>query len=252
MDGVSAGGRRLAKLINDHAPARGGCLSFVAHSLGGVYSRSALCHLEEEDWFTNNGIIALNFITTASPYLGTAEVGRFLRSGSWALGGVLRSKWATVSDLMLDTDALPLLCGDVGIRALSRFQQRVLYGNLDDDQWVRPGTGLILPDLPELPQLETGVPSELPVNVEEVLANLPENPLIRFAANKHDKVREMLRKLNSLPWKRYIVHFPYSRKFTGIAHSKICCHGLEDPNKEGAQVVDHLCSVFLPEEAAPR
>merc|ERR1740130_1510029 len=94
----------------------------------------------------------MNFITTASPHLGITEVGTFWRQGSWALGLVLGGRympgWDTITDLMLQSNVLPALCDDVGLRSLRRFERRVAYGNLDDDMWVRPCSALIIADMP--------------------------------------------------------------------------------------------------------
>lgn len=246
FDGVSAGGHRLATLIKDHAPKRNGHISFVCHSLGGVYARAALRVLESEDWFTTSGVNAMNFVTTASPHVGVVEVGSFWRMGASAIGMILGGKnWDTISDLFLRTNVLQELCDEVALRSLGRFRRLAAYGNLDDDMWVRPCSALLLFCRPRLDEeLPPGQPHEIIVQTNDMPSELDENALSDFASQHYAEVTEMLKSLNTLSWERYVVHYPYSR-WTGAAHSKICNHALEDANDDGTATVEHICGLFL-------
>eukprot|EP00930_Biecheleria_cincta_P038240 TRINITY_DN26276_c0_g1_i1.p1 TRINITY_DN26276_c0_g1~~TRINITY_DN26276_c0_g1_i1.p1 ORF type:complete len:310 (+),score=31.22 TRINITY_DN26276_c0_g1_i1:284-1213(+) len=249
MDGVSAGGQRLATLIKEHAPKANGNISFVCHSLGGIYARAALRVLESEDWFTASRVNAINFVTTASPHLGVVEVGSFWRRGASTLGKVLGGDymphWNTVSDLMLQSDVLPELCDDIALRSLGRFERRAVYGNLDDDMWVRPCSALLICSQPCFnEELSPGHPHELAVTTSEILSGLGGASLSDFPAAHHVEVRQMLEALNTLSWERYIVHYPY-KIWSGAAHAKICHHALEDANNDGLATVEHIRRSFL-------
>jgi hypothetical protein len=248
-DGVAAAGDRLAALVRREAPPTRGFVSFVGHSMGGVIARWAIKVLEEEDWFDSNGIHAANFITTASPHLGIADIGAFWR---WCVSLFGRILGATVQDLGLQTEVMAELAGEDALRGLSRFARRVVYGNLVDDVGVRPCTSLILPSQPNLPKLTPGIPHAIPTtHVDSLFAssNLSEN----FPRQHITVVCKMLEQLNTLSWERYVVYFPYSRElgWRGDAHHKICNHGSWDPNNCGAHVVSHMCQHFVVDLLSP-
>jgi len=234
LDGVAAGGTRLAQEVRSEAPRRGGCISFVCHSLGGLYARHALRLLEAEDWFAHSGIRAVNFVTTASPHLGIMEVGVFWRWGIWLLHAALGS---TIRDLSLHSDTICSLTDEVAIRSLQRFERRAVYGNFDDDMWVRPCSALLMPCPPSSDGLNAGVP--------EAISEVPSgDEFVAFPDEHRTIISEMTGRLCKLEWERYVVHFP-SRHWTGAAHSKICNHAVEDTANWGVHVVFHICKSFL-------
>jgi len=249
-DGVAASGARLAELVRGLAPAAGGCVSFVGHSMGGVVARWAVKVLEEEGWFDASGVRAANFVTTASPHLGIADIGACWRLGASLLGGVLG---ATVRDLSLQTGAMAELTGEAALRGLRRFARRAAYGNLADDVGVRPCTSLMLPSRPVLPNLEPGMPHAIPPSHAKALlssADLADS----FPAQHIPAVRDMLGRLDTVAWERYAVHFPYRPElgWRGDAHHKICNHGSWDRNNCGARVVAHMCEGFAVDPARHR
>lgn len=257
LDGIAAGGARLAEVLRAECPAPDGCLSLVSHSLGGMYARWAVRSLEEEGWFDLHGVRAANFVTFATPHLGTGEIESHWRWGMW-LGGTLLGD--TVHDLALANENWRALVDAPALRALRRFRRLTAYGNLTDDLWVRPCSALLLPEAPCLTP-STGAPNVAPrdglpqVGLPTLLAAPPAAParlvedrgdawLEAFPAEHREAVDEMLSKLLELPWERYAVYFQ-SGWVPGAAHVKICHHGLEDPDNCGAPVVAHLCGRFL-------
>lgn len=198
-DGVKAGGARLAHLIKEKTKPAHRYLSCVGHSLGGIYCRQALQVLEEENWFSTCGIQPVNFVTLASPHLGITEIQSYYRGGIWVCGCYLGE---TVRDLALNSDVVDNLSNETAIRALGRFERRAVYGNLDDDMWVRVCSALIVSAPPIMEgKLDAGVP-------KSVLAGDGSMELRSFPKTRHAVVRRMLSRLSELSWERYCVHFP--------------------------------------------
>lgn len=245
-DGVVAGGRRLADLIKREAACLSGCggsISFVTHSLGGIYARSALRQLEEETWFESNAVASDHFVTLATPHLGIGEVGSFWRWGIWLFGGAIGD---TVVDLTLGSGIMEELTDELALRTLRRFRRRIIYGNIDDDMWVRICSSLILPAPPATIGFPPGEPSrleedELSSGSDEELAG---GGLDTFPEEQRELVSIMISRLYSMPWERYVVHFPYDW-WTGAAHVKICHHGTQDLDHHGLKVQAHVCDAFL-------
>lgn len=243
-DGVAASGLRLAGLVRRETPRKGGCVSFVGHSMGGVVARYAIRALEEEDWFASQGVRAANFISTASPHLGLLDIDSFWQWGIWLAGCCLG---ATVRDLGLQSETMKELVDELALQGMRRFQRRALYGNVQDDVGVRPRTSLLLPVWPNPSDSEDtlgepqtpGEPQDLreSFSAAKLEAALP---LVRHAV-----VRHMLERLGTLSWERYAVHFRLTRFRPGQAHHKICNHHEADLDNEGVHVVAHICQTFV-------
>jgi len=244
MDGVTSGGQRLASLIKQHQPRRGGSLSLCCHSLGGIYARSALSILEEEGWFDANAVNAANFVAIATPHLGIVEIEAYWRRGISLIGGVVG---ASIRDLALHTDVIPKLCDEVSLKALQRFKRRVAYGNADDDLWVRTCSALILPSQSIIGNepLDEGEPREV-TGVEDC-HDPASTDFTSYPKQYREAVCQMFKALNRLSWERYIVHFSCAR-WTGAAHVKICNH-YEDVHNSGENLVAHICRTFILPEA---
>lgn len=248
-DGVAAAGARLAELIRMEAPPHGGRLSLVAHSMGGVVARWAVKELEEQDWFAQKRVHAVNFVTTASPHLGLSDVGTFWYK-SISLTGPLVG--LTVKDLLAQSDVLKEdLIGEVALRGLQRFCRRALYGNLEDDVGVRPCTSLLLPLRPEVGSMPVGVPQSLSLVRDGEWEAVELGPDFT-QPQLHAAARQMLHRLDTLAWERYAVHFPFNRwkDWRGDAHHKICNHSKWDRHNCGRDVVAHICQTFALEPKA--
>lgn len=233
MDGVAEGGLRIAAAVKREAPRPGGCISFICHSLGGIYARHAIRLLEAEGWFATSGVRAANFVTTACPHLGIMELGGFWRFwiGFLPLG-------ETINDLALQSCVVRNLTDDFAMRSLQRFERRAVYGNVDDDMWVRSCTALLTAAPPSLGE-------DLPPGVPQELLEVPtDDELGAFPDEQRSVVSDMLGRLTQLEWERYAVYFPYSL-WTGAAHSKICNHKDRDTANCGVHVVFHICTSFI-------
>ena len=147
-DGIAAGGKRIATEIDGLVRDLGATtLSFVGNSLGGLYARYALAHLdcltekeggnEQADQSTNNDtecpsrriVEPLLFVTTATPHLGESRntylpIPRFVEYG---IGSALQQ---TGRDLFNISPIIHELARqDEYVRPLRRFRKRVAYAN---------------------------------------------------------------------------------------------------------------------------
>ncbi|GAB2231337.1 hypothetical protein Droror1_Dr00010343 [Drosera rotundifolia] len=190
FDGIDASGRRLAEEVSQVVKKIGSVkkISFLAHSLGGLFARHAVGVLysarnmnvyerddpSKTDGFQRSGTIAglepINFITLATPHLGV----RGRKQLPFLLGVPILEKLAapiapllvgrTGSQLFL-TDGKPsrpplLLrmasdCDDGKfISALGAFRSRILYANVSYDYMVGWRTSSIRRDnqLPKPPR----------------------------------------------------------------------------------------------------
>lgn len=156
LDGIEAGGRRLANEINDiiknllmEEEVDGIddpsiiSLSILGNSLGGLYARYALAFIDwnlsasqgqydqqnrqEAAKFTNMTVIPKLFVTTATPHLGIRDM------TYWNIPRVLYPVGAwhmkqSGYDLFRYTDVIKRLCMDeVFLRPLARFRNRLAY-----------------------------------------------------------------------------------------------------------------------------
>lgn len=176
LDGVHAGGLRLADEVAAHVRARAGGarpverVSFVGHSLGGLYCRFAIGVLEERGFFARCRPVA--YVSFATPHLGARRAARGFFN--WALhAGGDHLLGLTGRQLMLrDADAdhvayaqhdgsprfgvpglsrrRPLLrqLADPTlpfVRGLGRFRERVAVANVDHDMLVTFSTAAVQP-----------------------------------------------------------------------------------------------------------
>eukprot|EP00927_Polykrikos_kofoidii_P014671 TRINITY_DN1646_c0_g4_i1.p1 TRINITY_DN1646_c0_g4~~TRINITY_DN1646_c0_g4_i1.p1 ORF type:complete len:311 (+),score=46.60 TRINITY_DN1646_c0_g4_i1:198-1130(+) len=238
FDGIIAGGTRLADVVRRET-APGSKLSFVGHSLGGMFARYAVRLLEDEGWFESQCVRTVNFVTIATPHCGLLEWEFYWRAGMW-ISGFLVGR--TVQDLSLGTALLfTELIDETALRSLTRFERLVAYGNLADDSYVRPCTALILESLPAWEQ--QAPPTGEPVPFEALAQRGGDSQRAFIACFRAKHVLKILEKLHPLPWERYAVYFsPSDRR---AAHVKICNHNFKDLENHGIKVVAHLCATFL-------
>lgn len=115
-------------------------LSIVGYSLGGLVARYAVGLLQSKGWFDK--IIPVNFTTFATPHLGVRTPLLGFHNRLW---NVLGARTLSMSGRQLFTidsfrgTGRPLLSvladpDSIFIRALSRFQNRVLYANVVNDR----------------------------------------------------------------------------------------------------------------------
>jgi hypothetical protein len=130
LDGIDSGGIRLANEINEllsqlqhqHKDAEIS-LSFIGHSLGGLYSRYALAHIV---W---KGIRPVLFLTTATPHLGL-QGHTYLKLPRSMEYLVALSMGKTGLDLFRYTNIVNHLCLDeTFLKPLRAFEKRLAYAN---------------------------------------------------------------------------------------------------------------------------
>ncbi|XP_052487139.1 putative lipase C4A8.10 isoform X1 [Gossypium raimondii] len=262
FDGVDVMGDRLAEevkyVISRHPSVQK--ISFVGHSLGGLIARYAIARLFEQDltqensqtngdsradqledsWLEGNvkckmaGLEPVNFITLASPHLGSRwhkQVPLF--RGSHVLEkAATRTSWflgRTGKHLFL-TDGKdgkpPLLlqmasdCEDLKfISALLSFKRRVVYANASFDHIVGWSTSSLRrrDELPkyQIKHLPRGDKYPHVVNVET--GKTPTLDVVPYEAQikgteKIDMEEEMIRALTKMSWERVDVYFKGSRQ----------------------------------------
>ncbi|KAL4571299.1 hypothetical protein LXL04_018057 [Taraxacum kok-saghyz] len=259
FDGVDRMGERLAEevvAVTKRWPEVSK-ISFVAHSLGGLVARYAIGKLYENCPVNRiAGLQPVNFITVATPHLGSrghkqlpllCGVPFLERSASqtahWIAGRSGKHLFLTDND---DGD-LPLLLQMVNdtkdikfISALGSFKRRVAYANANYDHMVGWETSSIrrqheLPDsnlllenekYPHIVYVEQDLqkPSE-PVQMKTPSSVSPEN----FE-------EEMIRGLTQKPWERVDVSFQNSTQ------RYVKTYWL---NSDGADVVLHMIDNFI-------
>ncbi|XP_022768581.1 putative lipase ROG1 [Durio zibethinus] len=291
FDGVDVMGDRLAEevkyVISRHPSVQK--ISFVGHSLGGLVARYAIARLYEQDLTRENsqtngdcgtdhlgdscpegkfkgkiaGLEPMNFITFASPHLGSRwhkQVPLF--RGSRALEKVAaRTSWLlgrTGKHLFL-TDGKngkpPLLlrmvsdCEDLKfMSALQSFRRRVLYANASFDHIVGWSTSSLRRrnELPKIKQLPRGDKYPHVINMETAKTATLDEVLSEATINGDEKINveeEMIKGLTKLSWERVDVYFKGSRQRI-LAHSTIQVKNYW-VNSDGADVVQHMIDNFL-------
>ncbi|XP_008805429.1 putative lipase ROG1 isoform X2 [Phoenix dactylifera] len=168
FDGVDLMGERLAEEVRSVVKQRGGVrkISFVAHSLGGLVARYAIGRLYElppadaKDQFDEEGCLdgriaglePMNFITFASPHLGSRGHKQipflcglpFLERRASETAHLIVGRTGKHLFLTDNDDGRPPLllrmvddCDDVKFRsALRSFKRRVAYANANYDHIV--------------------------------------------------------------------------------------------------------------------
>ena len=136
LDGIEAGGRRLAIEINEllRNETKDGhvALSMLGNSLGGLYARYALPYI---DWNRAGQTNAENlvfpnvFITTATPHLGLRDMTILPLPRSIQSAGASRLK-TSGKDLFQFTDTIHQMCLDPEfLRPLAKFSKRIAFAN---------------------------------------------------------------------------------------------------------------------------
>ncbi|XP_061993044.1 uncharacterized protein LOC133710919 [Rosa rugosa] len=293
FDGVDLMGERLAEevlaVIRKRSEVRK--ISFVAHSLGGLVARYAIGRLYEPfpkpepsgdngncliEANTNNltqsldqphqgtiaGLQAMNFITVATPHLGSrgnkqlpflcglpflerraSQAAHFIagRSGKHLF---LTDKDDGKPPLLLrmvnDSDDLKF------VSALRAFKRRVAYANANFDHMVGWRTSSIRRqhELPKSNLLVTDEKYPHIVHVKQETFDDIHNNASSAAENQNIDLEEaMIRGLTQIPWERVDVSFQKSRQ-RYIAHNTIQVKRYW-LNSDGADVVFHIIDYFL-------
>ena len=125
-DGIESGGKRLAAEVEEQikkieGPVR---LSFVANSLGGLYVRYAIAHIDMTGKTT-----PLVYCTTSTPHLGCCNH-TYITIPRWAETTIGNMMAQTGRDLFCDSTIVKELgTSDFYLGALRKFKQRVAIAN---------------------------------------------------------------------------------------------------------------------------
>ncbi|CAO2188408.1 unnamed protein product [Urochloa humidicola] len=276
FDGVDLMGERLANEVLSVVEQRSGVkkISFVAHSLGGLVARYAIGRLYEpnnrnmssgksRDGVENlEGLIAglepMNFITFASPHLGSSGNKQlpflcglpFLERRASETAHLIVGR--TGKHLFLtdnDDGRRPLLlrmvddCDDLQFRsALRSFKRRVAYANANFDHMVGWRTSSIRRQH-ELPKHRLLVRDEKYPHIVYVEKEVTNNNETEAHANIYDPEEEMIRGLTQVPWERVDVSFQKSSQRL-VAHNTIQVKSYW-LNSDGADVINHMMDNFI-------
>ncbi|KAL6636998.1 hypothetical protein ACP70R_024570 [Stipagrostis hirtigluma subsp. patula] len=295
LNGVDVMGRRLADEVISIVERRPELrkISFVAHSLGGLIARYAIALLYESDTQTDSheecdkhavdysgnehtvqgkiaGLQPINFITFATPHLGTRshkQIPLFRGSNklekmayriSWIAGrsgkhlflkDIEDGKPPLLLQMVTDYGDLPFMS------ALRSFKRRVVYSNVCSD-----GTALTKHSVVvgwrtssirhhhELPKHQNFINDEqYPhiVYVEKPKAQDVDfsDAMIYQAKTTSEMEEVMLKGLNRVPWERVDVSFKKSRQ-RFFAHSTIQVKTYFW-HSDGADVIFHMIDHFI-------
>ncbi|XP_061967618.1 putative lipase ROG1 [Populus nigra] len=293
FDGVDVMGDRLAEEVisvkKRHPSVQK--ISFVGHSLGGLIARYAIARLYERDITkeisheTGNcksdesedkdncvqeksrgtiaGLEPMNFITSATPHLGSRfhkQVPMFcgfytLEKAAARIAGFLGRTGKHLFLTDVDGGKPPLLFQMTSdsenlnfISALESFKRRVAYANASFDHIVGWCTSSLRrrDELPKRHHLSRHEKYPHIVNVKTTENAGPQHEISEVKAydcKTIDMEEEMIRGLTKLSWERVDVNLSGSmQRF--LAHStiqvKISCI-----NSDGADVVQHMVDNFL-------
>lgn len=288
FDGVDVMGERLAQEVISvikHRPELQK-ISFVGHSLGGLIARytigrlygqnitretfeengdcrsvepGAQC-LEEKSKGKIAGLEPMNFITFATPHLGSIGHKQIpILCGFYALEKMVsRTSWIigrTGKHLFLkdhDEGKPPLLlqmindCGDLKfMSALQCFRRRVVYSNVRFDHIVGWKTSSIRHqhELPKRQHLHKNEKYPHIVNVETNKTAIQQEALLEGKFDSIDMEEAMIKGLNRVSWERVDVSFRKSRQ-RFFAHNTIQVNTYRI-NSDGADVIFHMIDNFL-------
>lgn len=283
FDGVDLMGERLAEEVFSVVKSTNGIqkISFVAHSLGGLIARYAIGRLygPPRDWMSpsvnghhskkdNNlegkvaGLEPMNFITFASPHLGSRGHKQlpflcglpFLEQRASETAHLIVGRTGNHLFLTDNDDGRPPLllrmvddCDDIKFRsALRSFKRRVAYANANFDHMVGWRTSSIRRQH-ELPKYHLLVTDEKYPHIVFVDKGNGEGFQKEVPFDGQDKEydleEEMIKGLNQVAWERVDVSFHKSRQ-RYIAHNTIQVKSYW-LNSDGADVVSHMIDNFL-------
>ncbi|KAK6262103.1 hypothetical protein QUC31_007919 [Theobroma cacao] len=282
LDGVDVMGERLTKEVLDVIQEKPNLrkISFVAHSVGGLVARYAIGRLyrppkeedkedmsgngcKEEPRGTIGGLEAMNFITVATPHLGSRGnkqvpflfgVTAFEKAASCVIHWIFRRTGRHLFLTDDDEGKPPLLKWMLEdhdefyfMSALRIFKRRVLYSNVGYDHIVGWRTSSIRRDS-ELPKWEESLNETYPHIVYEEHckacdADRYENISTEDDGSSDKLEGELVRGLSRVSWEKVDVSFHSSRQ-RFAAHSVIQVKD-EVLHIEGADVIQHMIDHFL-------
>lgn len=279
LDGVDVMGERLAEEVLEVIRRKPNMrkISFVAHSVGGLVARYAIgklyrppekehmedsCNRESKEHSIGTicGLEAMNFITVATPHLGSRGnkqvpflfgVTAFEKVASCVIHWIFRRTGRHLFLTDDDEGKPPLLkrmvedCDECYfMSALRTFKRRVIYSNVGYDHIVGWRTSSIRRDN-ELPKWEDTLNEKYPhVVYEEHCKACDAEQYDPTEDNGSDKIEEeLVTGLSCVSWEKVDVSF-HSSRLRFAAHSVI---QVKDhiTHREGADVIQHMIDHFL-------
>ncbi|KAK9291463.1 hypothetical protein L1049_019411 [Liquidambar formosana] len=272
LDGVDVMGERLAEEVLEVIKRKPDIckISFVAHSVGGLVARYTIGKLykppsredAEDSKGTICGLEAMNFITVATPHLGSRGnkqvpflfgVSAFEKAATLVIHWIFRR---TGRHLFLTDDdegkppLLKRMIEDYGdyyfMSALRTFKRRVVYSNVGYDHIVGWRTSSIRRNS-ELPKWEDSLNEKYPhiVYEEHYKAYDAEQcePISTEDDGSEKLEEELVTGLSRVSWEKVDVSFHTCRQ-RFAAHSVI---QVKDQlmHSEGADVIQHMIDHFL-------
>ncbi|XP_057482676.1 lipid droplet phospholipase 1-like [Actinidia eriantha] len=281
LDGVDVMGERLAEeilgVIKQKPSLRK--ISFVAHSVGGLVARYVIGRLfrppnrenvedllpksyEELSKGTIGGLEPMNFITVATPHLGSRGnkqvpflfgVPAFEKAASLVIHLIFRRTGRHLFLTDYDEGKPPLLkrmvedCDECYfMSALRSFKRRVAYSNVGYDHIVGWRTSSIRRNS-ELPKWEDSFNEKYPHIVHEERCkayDIEQCQSIVIADTASDKIEEeLVTALSRVSWEKVDVSFHGSRQ-RSAAHSLIQVKD-RGMHAEGVDVIQHMIDHLL-------
>ncbi|PWA83020.1 alpha/beta-Hydrolases superfamily protein [Artemisia annua] len=275
FNGVDVMGCRLANevisVIKRHPNLQK--ISFIGHSLGGLIARYAIAKLYTNDTINNHGsesisseriagLVPINFITVATPHLGTGghrqvpmfggsnTVEKVAHQISWVLGRTGRHLFLTDKARGNPPLLLQMVndCEDLKFfSALQSFKRHVTYANAHFDHIVGWSTSSIR-RRNELPQRKQLVRSgKYPHILKGDVSTITQGSSIELKVNSFKTAtasmeETMIRGLTKISWERVDVSFKGSKQ-RYFAHNTI---QVNTPwmNSDGADIIQHIVDNF--------
>ncbi|XP_074319573.1 lipid droplet phospholipase 1-like [Silene latifolia] len=269
LDGVDVMAQRLAaevqEIIENKPELRK--ISFVAHSVGGLVARYAIGILyqppkgdNENSRGTIGGLQAMNFVTVATPHLGSRGNKQvpFLfgftaveKVASLVIHWIFRRTGRHLFLTDIDEGKPPLLKRMVDddneycfLSALRVFKRRVAYSNVGYDHIVGWRTSCIR-RMSELPKWEDALNEKYPHIVYEEHSNAcePDESALRADENSDKIEEELVTGLSRVSWEKVDVSFHTSRsRFSAHSVIQVKDHYM---HAEGADVIQHMIDHFI-------
>lgn len=279
LDGVDVMGERLAEEVIEVIRRKPNMrkVSFISHSVGGLVARYAIGKLyrppgnepiqdsgnkesKVDSIGTICGLEAMNFVTVATPHLGSRGnkqvpflfgVTAFEKLASVVIHWIFRRTGRHLFLTDDDEGKPPLLKrmiedydGYYFMSALRTFKRRVIYSNVGYDHIVGWRTSSIRRNN-ELPKWEDTLNEKYPhVVYEELCKACDAEQCDLLKDNGSDKIEEeLVTGLSSVSWEKVDVSFHSSRQ-RFAAHSVIQVKD-QISHIEGADVILHIIDHFL-------
>jgi hypothetical protein len=227
-DGILQGSNRLLQWLQEYLnDKKFEWISFIGHSLGGIYAR-ALVGLMHQGKMLPDRLRPANFITLATPHLGARQ--HVMIKEEWHRAIVTRYFGQTVLELTVtdfdhENSFMYSLTESFYMKPLELFPQLIAYSNTKLDFTVNFETGAIRR-------------RPFPHRTNQRIVYDDELEIIEDPKGIEDKIHA---KLSKLHWQRYAV-IPY-RPF--LAHTDIIVRQQYGDERYGEHIAQHLCERFV-------